>query len=119
MPRFDFLDDFDHFKTKGITIGELSLDSLNVRDALKRIMNLLDHREKSFIGDLSIVAGLSIERTEILVKHLKSIGLIRDLTNDELLKLGWGNLSIAVKMNENVNLEQFVKDFEDNVEFGR
>jgi len=70
--------------------------------AMKHMINALDRRDTMFLGDLSAVAALSIERTEVLVDHLVSVGAISRLTIDELRKLGLMDTSIVVKIQRRV-----------------
>jgi len=106
MPLFDLLDDFDHFKTRNSAPSGSSCtskcDDPSSRMAMKHMINALDRRDTMFLGDLSAVAALSIERTEVLVDHLVSVGAISRLTIDELRKLGLMDTSIVVKIQRRV-----------------
>lgn len=85
--KYNDLDDFDHFLTKSVVINDFYLDTMSNRDALKRIMNHLLDRQYSYVGDLSLITFLSIEKTECLLKHLMNQNEVRSLTEDEKTKL--------------------------------
>jgi len=87
--QFNEQDDFDHFKTSGCIVDGLSLDNMSVRDALKRMMNLMLIKRTCFVGELSLISLLSIEKTEVLIKHLIIQGLIEytDNPDSEIVKL--------------------------------
>lgn len=77
MPvQYNDQDDYDHFGTSGIIINGFDLDNLSVREALKRIMNILIARGEQYIGSLSLVSLRSIRETEILVNHLINGGFV-------------------------------------------
>lgn len=94
MPiQYSEQDDFDHFNTHDITIDDLNLDNLSVREALKRMMNLMLVKEKCYVGELALVSYLSIEKTEILIKHLITLNQIKKIESAtvemvELIKNG-------------------------------
>jgi hypothetical protein len=105
---FDMLDDFDHFRTKTISDSApfchrgTSCDDPSSRMAMKNMINSLDRREIMFLGELAACASLSLERAEIIVDHLSSIGAVSRLTNDELRCRGWMITCIVVKIERRV-----------------
>ena len=93
VPLLDEFDDADPFKTRGS-----SIDSIDVRCAIKRIVNVLNVRDAMFIGELSIEVVSSIERTETMIKHLMKLGIVSYMSDEELAARSMRVGSFVVKL---------------------
>ena len=82
---------------------QLNLNEGYVKLLVIKIMTYMwSHQRPTYIGQLSLEAGLSIERTEILIEHLIKSGSIKKLSNDEVLAAGYNHGGIMVVLSGTV-----------------